>query len=756
MGRRRKRKIDEEEELERPKKRKRGRPRKKDTDEPAKYTRREKTGMNPETQKGILIVFLFAIALLFILSMFNVAGGLGEWLDLFLNKVFGWGKYLAPIVLLILAYFMVFPEKYEIKLRNYIGLAVFILSFYGLIDLLSKESHYGGYVGYVLGYTLERALSFWGALVVIAALFIASWLIMFNTSLSRIISGLPSSNIFGKFWYKFKSFFKREEGYDDMDEESESPDEDDEDFNHDFKSKEVKHGKKQEHDEGEQLELMPKLSKKHRQIKIPLDLLTDKKDKPSAGDIHDNKDKIRKALENFGIDVEMGDVSTGPTVTQYSLKPSEGVKISQITTLSNDLALALAAHPVRIEAPIPGKGLVGIEVPNKSVATVGLKEMLSTSKFQKERKSNLTLCMGRDVAGKSYFVDLGSMPHLLIAGATGSGKSVCINSIIMSLLYQNGPDDLKLILVDPKRVEFTVYNDIPYLLTPVITDTKKCINALRWVVAEMDRRYEVLSKSGKRDINTYNAANGDNRMPFIVLVVDELADLMATAARDVEAAITRLAQMARAVGIHLVLATQRPSVDVITGLIKAYITSRTAFNVASVVDSRTILDHSGAEKLLGKGDMLYISASLSKPRRLQGALLLEKEIEKVTNFLKGKAKPLYDEEVTQHASGGDASLGGDSFDDSEDELLGEAKEVIIRAKKASASLLQRRLRIGYARAARILDILEEQGIIGPADGAKPREILIKDEDVLDMPEAEDEIMVEDEDNFDEEEKHGTI
>ncbi|MFH1536582.1 MAG: DNA translocase FtsK 4TM domain-containing protein [Patescibacteria group bacterium] len=750
MGRRRKKRpIEEEEELERPKKRKRGRPRKKDTDEVTKYASREKIGMNSETQKGILIVFLFAIALLFILSLFNMAGSLGEWLDIFLIKVFGSGKYLAPIILLLLAYFMVFPEKYEIKPRNYVGLVVFILSFYGLIDLISKEAHYGGYVGYALGYTLEQALSFWGALVVIGALFIASWLIMFNTSLTRIISGLPSANIFSRAWYKIKNLFRREERY--SDEEFESS-EDDDDFNHDFKSKEVKHGKNSEHDEGEQLELMPKLSKKHRKITIPLDLLIEKKEKPSAGDIHENKDKIRKALENFGIDVEMGDVSTGPTVTQYSLKPSEGVKISQITTLSNDLALALAAHPVRIEAPIPGKGLVGIEVPNKSVAIVGLKEMLSTGKFQKERKSNLTICMGRDVAGKSCFVDLGTMPHLLIAGATGSGKSVCINSIIMSLLYQNGPDDLKLILVDPKRVEFTVYNDIPYLLTPVITDTKKCINALRWVVAEMDRRYEVLSKNGKRDVNTYNAAYPEERMPYIVLVVDELADLMATSARDVEAAITRLAQMARAVGIHLVLATQRPSVDVITGLIKANITSRVAFNVASVIDSRTILDHSGAEKLLGKGDMLYISASLSKPRRLQGALLLEEEIEKVANFLKGKARPLYDEEVTQHATNENAFDSG-SFDDSEDELLDDAKEVIMRAKKASASLLQRRLRIGYARAARILDILEEQGIIGPADGAKPREILIKEEDVVDMPEAEkDEVMVEDEEDWEDEKK----
>ncbi len=423
----------------------------------------------------------------------------------------------------------------------------------------------------------------------------------------------------------------------------------------------------------------------------------------------------------------MGDVEVGPTVTQYTLKPAEGIKLSKIVTLNNDLALSLAAHPLRIEAPIPGKSLVGIEVPNKTKAIIGLREILESKDF-KSCDGDLKLGIGVDVAGTSYLTDLAKMPHMLIAGATGSGKSVCINAIIVNLLYQYGPDDLKLILVDPKRVEFSLYNDIPHLLTPVITQVDKTINALKWVVAEMDRRYELLSQAGKRDIKGYNSTNPDQNMPYLVLVIDELADLMSTSARDVEAAIVRLAQMARAVGIHLILATQRPSVDVITGLIKANITTRVAFNVASITDSRTILDGSGAEKLLGKGDMLYTSAELSKPKRLQGALLSEKEIQRIVKYLKDQAKPEYDEEVTEkqnsHSSYGGNSAGF-SDDEAEDELVGDAKEIILNAGKASASLLQRRLRIGYARAARILDILEENEFIGPADGAKPREILVQ-------------------------------
>ena len=412
-------------------------------------------------------------------------------------------------------------------------------------------------------------------------------------------------------------------------------------------------------------------------------------------------------------------------MTQFTLKPAEGIKLASITALHNDLALALAAHPIRIEAPIPGRALVGIEVPNQKTALVSLREILESEEFR-NRKNNLTVSLGKDVSGKARIASLAAMPHLLIAGSTGSGKTVCINTLIMSLLFENGPEDLRFIMVDPKRVELPCYNDIPHLLTPVITDVKKALNALRWTIHEMERRFDVLSRATKRDIASYNKAHAETRLPYIVIIIDELADIMVTAGVEAESLIIRLAQMARAVGIHLVLATQRPSVDVITGLIKANITSRIAFAVASQMDSRTILDTSGAEKLIGRGDMLTISADLSKPLRIQGAYVSDEEIDRVTRFLRESGEPSYQDGVTvkQAVPTIDGALSGD--DDDDDELLEPAKEVILQAGKASASLLQRRLRVGYARAARLLDLLEAQGFIGPGDGAKPREILGND------------------------------
>jgi S-DNA-T family DNA segregation ATPase FtsK/SpoIIIE len=418
----------------------------------------------------------------------------------------------------------------------------------------------------------------------------------------------------------------------------------------------------------------------------------------------------------------MGEVNVGPTVTQYTLRPAVGIKLSQIAALQNDLALALSAHSIRMELPIPGKALVGIEVPNKSTAIVRLREVMQTNEFV-NNKSKLAIALGRDVAGHPMVADLAKMPHMLIAGATGTGKSVAINSLFISLLYRNTPQDVKFIVIDPKRVELNLYNGIPHLLTPVIIENEKAVNALKWAVAEMDRRYKLLSEAGKRNITEYNEASG-LPIPYVVILVDELADLMAVAQADVEAAIVRLAQMARAVGIHLVLATQRPSVDIITGLIKANITSRIAFAVASQIDSRTILDSSGAEKLLGNGDMLYTSAEFNKPKRIQGAFIGEKEVKKVVDFFKVQTGAvIYNESILEkpkRALGIPGMEGGG--DDDDDPLLEEATEEVKRAGKASASLLQRRLRVGYARAARILDIMEGKGIIGPGEGAKPREV----------------------------------
>lgn len=489
----------------------------------------------------------------------------------------------------------------------------------------------------------------------------------------------------------------------------------------------------------------------------PLDLLDVDKNGPlgvaATGDTRNNSAIIKKTLQNFDIPVEMSEVNIGPTVTQYTLKPAEGIKLSRITALSNDLSLSLAAHPIRIEAPIPGRALVGIEIPNKVRAQVRLRNLFSGPDFQLGTPG-LTLALGRDVAGNPTFTDLARMPHMLVAGSTGSGKTIFLNALLLNLLYKNSPATLRLILVDPKRVEFPVYSNLPHLLCPVIYNAHLTNNALRWLVGEMERRFDVLVEAGARDITGYNNiitkklnaskeqkdsdGSSPEPMPYIVLIIDELADLMAAKGREIESGIVRIAQMARAVGIHLVLATQRPSVEVITGLIKANITARVAFQVASQVDSRTVLDTSGAEKLLGAGDMLYISGEIAKPKRIQCAYVTEKELRRVVEHIKSQSPALtisgdnvlaedsLSENLGKALQGAENNSEGGS--ESDDVLFEEAKRLVIEAKKASASLLQRRLRIGYARAARLIDILEDKGIVGPAEGARPREIYFRNEE----------------------------
>ncbi len=421
----------------------------------------------------------------------------------------------------------------------------------------------------------------------------------------------------------------------------------------------------------------------------------------------------------------MEGANIGPRVTQYTLKPPANVKLTKITALENNLALDLAAHSIRMEAPIPGKRAVGIEVPNIKAATVRVASLLQSNEWHQE-SSPLSFVIGKDISGKAIVADLAKMPHLLVAGQTGSGKSVMINTFLTSLLYRNSPSDLKLILVDPKQVEMGPYNDIPHLLTPVINEPEKCISALKWAVAEMERRLRTMSEVGKRNIAEYNNLKSEEGMPYIVIVIDELADLMMMAARDVEALIVRLAQKARAAGIHLVLATQRPSVDVITGLIKANVPARIAFTTASQVDSRTIIDQVGAEKLLGRGDMLLLTSEMPKPKRIQAALIEDVETGKITAFLKEQRMPQYDNEIisqpVQIGKGGVVSDYG--ANDADDDMWKDAVRVVIEGKKASTSLLQRRLRIGYGRAARLIETMEEQGIVGPAEGSRPREVLV--------------------------------
>ena len=458
-----------------------------------------------------------------------------------------------------------------------------------------------------------------------------------------------------------------------------------------------------------------------------VNLLNQKQDKADPGDVGANAEMIKSTLGEFGIKVEMEGANIGPRVTQYTMKPSSGQKLSKIASYETNIAYELAAEAIRIEAPIPGKRAVGIEVPNYKAATVRVASIVGSKEWS-EVKSHLPFAVGKDISGNPVIGSLDKMPHLLIAGQTGSGKSVMINTLLTSLLYRNSPSDLKLILVDPKQVELTPYNAIPHLLTPVITEPEKTISALKWAVAEMERRLRAFAADGMRNIAEYNDFKKEEGIPYIVIVIDELADLMMVAARDVESLIVRIAQKARAAGIHLVLATQRPSVDVITGLIKANVPARIAFTVVSYVDSKTIIDQQGADKLLGMGDMLFMTSDMGKPIRVQGALIDKEEIDKVTDFLRAQRDPQYDDEVVSmpvqlNGKGGVVVDHGAS--EADDDMWKDAVTVVVESGKASTSLLQRRLRIGYGRASRIIDEMEERGVVGPADGARPREVLVR-------------------------------
>jgi S-DNA-T family DNA segregation ATPase FtsK/SpoIIIE len=724
-----------------------------------------KVEMPREIKRDIFIVIIFLIAIFSLISLFNLAGKAGQFLDQIWQWVFGWGWWVWPFMLFGIGYFAINKDRLQIKFYRWLGFFLFVLSYSGILHFFigsenflssAKQGAGGGYLGYFIAWPLNQIAGFWGGLIILISILIVSIILLSEKTLSELKEGMqsPQAGFFSAIKNKFKKGSDEKEFDEDILPEEIG-----------FEQKEVSDKEVQEKIEGrlvgnlpeDQKEMFPNIRKRFQKIEMPLDLLSGKTGQPTAGDTKANQEVIRRTFQYFGIEVEMGEISVGPTVTEYTMKPASGVKVAQILSLNNDLALALAAHPIRIQAPIPGKSLVGIEVPNQKIAIVSLKDILLAPEF-KQRHDALTIALGKDVSGKPWTADLDRMPHLLLAGATGSGKTVCLNSIIISLLYGNQPDELKFIMIDPKRVELPSYNGIPHLVCPVIVDVKKTINALHWSVREMERRFQVLSNAGKRNITAYNISNPNDKLPYIVIVIDELADLMATAANEVEASIVRLAQMARAVGIHLVLATQRPSVEVITGLIKANITSRIAFSVASLIDSRTILDMSGAEKLLGRGDMLFSTPEISKPKRIQGAFVSDDEIERVVNFLKQKGEPEYEEGVTEKIVGNGSLSGnnngsnfGSNFDD-EDELLPDAKEFIMQSGRASASYLQRRLGIGYSRAAKILDLLEEQGIVGPQNGSKPREVLVKkgsrEEEIMDIVNDGVEEEINTENNFD--------
>ncbi len=712
----------------------------------------EVTTLHPETRKWVYGISFFVVAAVAVLALFNLAGMGGAYVLQFMQLLFGSLAFLFPLIFIVVGYIIINHEKLELTAIHYIGALIAILSLTAFFNLFIPVASIadelgkgvgGGYVGFALSYVLMNMIGFWASLVVVIALFVIGVLLMVNQSLEDFAE---SGNVVGRMlsalqsrWYdlRYGDLDEHDEEEEIEDEEEEIQEsEEDEEADHGFTAKPLTHEaptplqtplaavarvvrpeKKQ-----------PKEKVVYKKVDIPLELLENSSGTASSGNPIKTKEKIQKTFESFNIQVEMGPVHVGPTVTQYELFPAEGIKLSRITALQDDLALSLAAHPLRIEAPIPGKSAVGVEIPNTSVEMVRLKELLMSKEF-KSRKGDLEIPLGKDVGGRTWSTQLDKMPHLLVAGATGSGKSVCLNTIITALLYQNSPETLRFIMVDPKKVELSAYEGIPHLLTPVVTEVKKTVNALKWAVAEMERRYTLLQHATKRNIESYNKASSD-KLPYIVFVIDEMADLMVSARNEVESLIIRLAQMSRAVGIHLVLATQRPSVDVITGLIKANVPTRIAFAVASSMDSRTILDSTGAEKLIGKGDMLFSNPQHKKPVRIQGAFLSEDEVQRVVEYIKERSsEPEYLEGITEKASGSGEVDFSDPNDG--DELFDEAKRLVVESGKASTSFLQRRFKIGYSRAARIMDLLEEAGVVGPQDGAKPREILVTEREIED-------------------------
>ncbi len=701
-----------------------------------------------ETRHGILAILFIILSIFFALAKFNMAGPAGNFTYGILHKMFGTGYLLFSLICLLLGLSFLRSIRPNILRTSLLGGLFFLFSSLGVIDVIFKESTdaviTGGLIGRLFASPFLMLFDKIITIIFLVAASVISILVMFDTKLTL------EWNLFGK---KLFGEGLEEEGI------SEESLDDLKLVGADLITKSVVEPVKEEKIESpkdernkktitEKIEgffdnnLRPNTNKQFDPP--PLSLLEKDVGKPDVGDIKANANIIKRTLLNFGIDVEMDEISIGPSITRYSLKPAEGVKLSRILALQNDLALALAAHPIRIEAPIPGKSLVGIEIPNKARSTVGLGTLLGSKKFQ-ESTLPLLIPFGKGVSGIPYFGDLAKAPHMLIAGTTGSGKSVTIHTIVTALLYRNPPEHLRFIMIDPKRVELTLYNGIPHLLTPVITDSKKAILSLKWAAKEMERRYNILEQCKARDINSYHKyieekisenkeEKSDSResMPYIVIIIDELADIMTAYPRELEAAIVRLAQMSRAVGIHLILSTQRPSVAIITGLIKANVPSRIALQVPSQIDSRTILDMPGAEKLLGAGDMLYITGDTSKPIRVQSGYISENEVKKVVSYLVNKYKEDLPDEIDIIEPTTDSAFGmtfGDissESEDTDDDMYEEAKELVIRDGRASSSYLQRKLKLGYARAARIMDMLEEKGVIGPGDGAKQREVYQKE------------------------------
>jgi len=702
--------------------------------------------LSPQARQAIWAVVMSVIGVFFVAALFDFGGLVGGYVEIGLIWLFGSGAYLAPLICIFYVFAFLNPkENNEVSVSKIIGIAILFISVLGVLELYQDEL--GGMVGLTLLYPLSFLVENTLAGVFLSGFVLISMFLIFNTGI------------------RLPHLFKSKEVDEDEDLKNLTiPKEDIEDDSNDTEADSAGEADK----ETEKQNLMKVVSNKFISRSAdfvvstfsgsyehpPLSLLRKDVGKPQTGDVKANANIIKRTLKEFGINVEMDAVEIGPTITRYALKPAQGVKIARIVGLQQELQLNLSSGTLRIEAPIPGKSLVGIEIPNLTRSTIGLASLLKTPEYT-DSPHPLYVALGKDVTGHAHFTNIARMPHALVAGTTGSGKSVMMHNVIISLLFRNSPDQLRFLMVDPKRVELTLYEGIPHLLAPVITEAKKALMMLKWATKEMERRYDILQTEKIQNLETYhtnvykpakanweeNGSIEEERMgipeplPYIVIIMDELADLMHAYPRELEASIVRLAQMSRAVGIHLILATQRPSVNVITGTIKANIPTRLAFNVASQIDSRTILDGVGAEKLLGRGDMLYQSSDSPRPIRLQSAFVSEEEIKNVVTYLKKQdsAQTLDSINLEERAGGsGDSFIGfidgNDSGDD--DELYEDAKQAVIEAGKASTSYLQRKLRVGYSRAARLVDLLEERGVISPADGAKPRKILDDENDQL--------------------------
>lgn len=718
------------------------------------------TPNNTYVKNTVLSLVFFVLFLFFALSAIGVGGSFGNMTYNGFTYLLGYGYYLLPLLFLIQSYFYIINrESTSFAKTKIVFSLLLILSILGILELSLANA--GGVLGSFISIPILNLFDTVLSYIFLIAVTFISLIILFEYSFKKPIQDLGNEEEYeddaNVKEIKTKDIKDKEIKIIGVSKEVENIKDNRKDFVKDNrKPSEIKDEKEMSNINESLIASTTMTLTGKPYTPPPLSLLERDKGKPEVGDIKANANIIKRTLQNFGVQVEMDEISVGPSITRYALKPAEGVKLSKILGLQNNLSLALAAHPIRIEAPIPGKSLVGIEVPNSTKTMVGLGSLLSQPEYQNSADP-LLIALGKGVSGKMYYENLAKMPHALIAGTTGSGKSVMIHNVITSLLYKNSPENLRFIFIDPKRVELTLYNKIPHLLTPVITDPKKAILALKWAGKEMARRYDILEKHAVQNIDSYHKNilapaveifKKENKkdeemeldaMPYIVIIIDELADIMQAYPRELEAGIVRLAQMSRAVGIHLILSTQRPSVNVITGLIKANVPTRLALQVASQIDSRTILDSRGAEELLGAGDMLFLTGRMSSAQRVQSPNITEAETKKVVKYLIDNMdyipKTIQLGPQEQEAGSGTNAIFSSSFNtdgmdddvDDDDDLYEDAKAAVIEINKASTSYLQRKLRVGYSRAARLIDLLEKRGVIGPADGAKAREILIKND-----------------------------